>query len=358
MRLAFYAPMKPPDHAVASGDRQMAQSLVLALQYIGAKVTLASRLRSRDGAGDTATQRQLSAAAAAEIPALIAQGRAEGWQAWITYHNYYKAPDLLGPAVAGALSIPYLQVESTRSRSRLTGPWAAFAKAAEAASDAADAIFYLTARDAETLRRDAPPGQRLIHLPPFLTLSELPAAADLDGPMLCVGMMRAGDKLASYRIIADTLALLPRDSWQLQIAGDGPERAAVGALMGRFGTAVHLLGALDAAEMARVYGQSSLLFWPGVNEAFGMVYLEAAASGLPIVAQDRPGVRDVLPPAPHPAPDAGASALAARLAGLNSDAAARQHEGAAARAQVAARHLMLQAAATLARGLADCGVHG
>ena len=31
MRLAFYAPLKPPDHPVPSGDRRMAQLLMAAL---------------------------------------------------------------------------------------------------------------------------------------------------------------------------------------------------------------------------------------------------------------------------------------------------------------------------------------
>ncbi|MEO9466656.1 MAG: glycosyltransferase family 1 protein, partial [Sulfitobacter pontiacus] len=146
----------------------MARGLMAALQRGGATVTVASTLRSRDGAGDSAAQAMLFNAAEAEVTQATARGRTEGWQAWITYHNYYKAPDLIGPAVARALGIPYLLVESSRARKRLTGPWAGFAQAAEAASDAADVIFYLTRRDAETLRRDQTAGQRLVHLPPFL----------------------------------------------------------------------------------------------------------------------------------------------------------------------------------------------
>ena len=46
--------------------------------------------------------------------------------------------------------------------------------------------------------------------------------------------------------------------------------------------------------MIAAYNTADLFFWPGVNEAFGMVYLEAQAAGLPVIAQDRPGVRDVI----------------------------------------------------------------
>jgi len=77
-----------------------------------------------------------------------------------------------------------------------------------------------------------------------------------------------------------------------------------------------------------------------VNEAFGMVYLEAQAHGLPVVAQNRPGVRDVLTPGSYPGPDEGSDALARRLEALLSDPAARQVAGRAARAHILSHHLM------------------
>ncbi|WP_328586504.1 glycosyltransferase family 4 protein [Sulfitobacter sp. EhC04] len=355
IRLAFYAPLKPPDHPTPSGDRAMARGLMMALERTGAEVTLASTLRSRDGSGDTALQASLFAQAEEQIARLIPQGRREGWHAWVSYHNYYKAPDLIGPAVARALGIPYLQVESTRARKRLVGPWAGFATAAEAAADAAAVIFYVTTRDAETLRRDAPSGQHLIHLRPFLCRDTLPEAATLSGPMLSVGMMRVGDKLASYRIIAETLALLEGD-WALEIAGDGPARAEVAALMAPFGDKVRFLGALTDDALNDAYARASLLFWPGVNEAFGLTYLEAQAAGLPVVAQDRPGVRDVLAPGTYPAPEAGAAALARRVRELLANPDLRQAARTSARDHIADHHLLPAATQCLRAGLSAAGL--
>jgi hypothetical protein len=306
--------------------------------------------------GDAATQARICEQAAAEIPVLIAQGQTEKWRAWISYHNYYKAPDLLGPAVAGALGIPYLQIESTRARKRLQGPWQRFAKAAEDAADAASVIFHVTERDGVALHRDAPPGQQLLPLAPFLSRHELPATGTRQGPMLAVGMMRTGDKLASYRIIAETLALLPSGAWSLVIAGDGSERRTVETMMAPFGDAVRLLGALTPPQMDDAYRRASLLFWPGVNEAFGLAYLEAQAHGLPVVAQDRPGVRDVLAPDAYPPPDRGAHSLAGMLRTLLADDALRRQKGDAARAHVAAKHLLPSAAAQLRAGLQAAGV--
>ena len=356
MKLAFYAPLKPPDHPVPSGERTMARSLMAAFEHAGATLTLASTLRSRDGKGDAAVQADLIAQAEAGIPQIIAAGRAANWQAWVTYHSYYKAPDLIGPAAARALGIPYLLIEATRARKRLTGPWARFAQIAEAACDAADVICYLTTRDGEALHRDAPQGQVLTRLSPFLNRLDLPPQATGDGPMLSVGMMRHGDKLASYGIIAEALAALPRSDWQLQIAGDGPARAKVDTLMAPFGDRVRFLGALDAPALAAAYQNASLLLWPGVNEAFGMTYLEAQACGLPVVAQDRPGVCDVLAPAPYPAVDAGPAALAARITTLLGNTTARHAAGDAARAHIAAHHLLGAASATLRETLARIGV--
>lgn len=347
MKLAFYAPLKAPDHPVPSGDRAMARALMSALEHGGHDVSVASDLRLYDGRGDAQAQERMADQAALEVARLMGTGRQQCWQAWLTYHNYYKAPDLIGPTVARLLGIPYLQVESTRARKRLSGAWASFAAAAEAASDAAHTIFYLTHRDAETLRRDAPEGQKLVHLPPFLDRTTLPPRSTQGGAMLAVAMMRAGDKLASYALIAETLAALPAtQDWHLDIAGDGPARPEVAALMAPFGARVTFLGALSPDELAAQYASASLLLWPGVNEAFGMTYLEAQAAGIPVVAQDRAGVRDVVY-GPMTPVDAGPAALAQRVQTLLQDPAALHDAGTQARNRIAAQHLLPAAAARL-----------
>ncbi|MFY0308724.1 glycosyltransferase family 4 protein [Leisingera sp. D0M16] len=340
-RVAFYAPMKPPHHPVPSGDREIARNLMGLLTASGADVQLASDLRTYDKHGDTALQADLRKAAEGETARLIRELPAA--DLWVTYHNYYKAPDLIGPAVARARRIPYVQIESTRAKKRLTGPWAGFAEAAHAAADAAAAIFYFTAQDHFALERDRCGGQTLAHLPPFLPSEDLPAASSLDGPMLTAGMMRAGDKLASYRIIAETLAHLPGD-WRLDIAGGGPVRSEVETLMAPFGGKVRFLGQLDREDLSAAYSNASLFLWPGVNEAFGMVYLEAQAHGLPVAAQNRPGVRDVLLPRPYPEPEDGPEALAAFTASLLANPALRSGIGREARGYIARHHLAPAAA--------------
>ncbi len=112
MQVAFYAPMKPPDHPVPSGDRRMARLLMRALAHAGHRVVLASRFRSWEGQGNPERQARL-----ARLGASLADRQQRRYRAapadarpgaWLTYHLYYKAPDWIGPRVAQALGIPYL----------------------------------------------------------------------------------------------------------------------------------------------------------------------------------------------------------------------------------------------------------
>lgn len=352
--IALYAPMKPPDDPVPSGDRTMARALFAALQGAGlGDVRLASRLRSRDGAGNAGAQDRILEEAEREIQRLAAGPRPD---LWLTYHTYYKAPDLLGPRLARQWGIPYAIVEGTRASSRLQGPYARFAKAAETACDAADVIFYLTEYDREALERDRVPGQRLARLRPFLALEALPSSqprAQTDTfRLLACAMFRAGDKLASYRALAEALALVQSRAWSLKVVGDGPARGEVEALFSQFADRVTFAGALDHDAVASQFRQADLLAWPGVGEAFGMVYLEAQAQGCPVLAEDRPGVRDVVRDGGWLVPANDPPAYAKAIEALLSDADERLAAGRKGRERIAAEHLLPAARAALSAELA------
>ncbi|ATF19532.1 Glycosyltransferase [Phaeobacter gallaeciensis] len=352
--IAFYAPMKSPRHPVPSGDREMARNLMGLLSGSGAMVTLASELRIYDKSGDAERQAILRAKAAHEIDRICTEiataPKAERPDLWLTYHNYYKAPDLIGPTVARRLSIPYVQVESTRAKKRLSGPWSEFAQAAHDAADAASVIFYLTQQDHQTLLRDRYCDQHLVHLSPFLPDHRLPEPSDRSGPMLCVGMMREGDKLASYRILADALAQVSQP-WRLDIVGDGPARPEVEQVMSRFGNKVRFLGELDRDALGMLYRKASIFVWPGVNEAFGMVYLEAQSHGVPVLAQDRPGLRDIVTSwdlsALTPPADSGPEGYAQALTQVLDDPALCDRQASRVRNRIANRHLAPAAAQRL-----------
>lgn len=355
-RVAFYAPMKAPDHPSPSGDRRIARLMMHALDRAGWEARLASRLRAHQRIGNRAAQDMLFQEAERIVVKLLADyDRSDEPPAiWFTYHCYYKAPDLIGPAVARALSIPYVVAEGYRAKKRLDGPYARFSQASERALDAARIIFHLQPRGLDALERDRPDGQRLIELPPFTALGAEPAEKiPGDGPLrlLTVAMMRPGDKLASYRALAAALEALSGE-WRLDIVGDGAARAEVEALLTPFGARIAYHGQIDDRDALRAaYEQADLLVWPGINEAFGMVYLEAQAAGIACVAEDRDGVRGVIGPAGRLCPPGDAAGFAAAIEELGADRARLVEAGTASRAHMKARHGVNAAAARLNEAL-------
>jgi glycosyltransferase involved in cell wall biosynthesis len=104
-------------------------------------------------------------------------------------------------------------------------------------------------------------------------------------------MMRAGDKLASYRTLASAMQLLDDLPWRVVIAGDGEARAEVEKLFDRRAC---FLGSLSQRRAAQMLAASDLCAWPAVNEAYGMALLEAQAAGVPVVSCDTRGVPEVV----------------------------------------------------------------
>ncbi|WP_118133208.1 glycosyltransferase family 4 protein [Oceanicella sp. SM1341] len=343
--VAFYAPMKAPDSPTPSGDREIARLTLRALSEAGFRPELVSRLRSREPCGSAEAQARLVAEAEAEIERLKRVWEHAPPALWFTYHCYWKAPDLIGPALARHFGIPYVISEAIYSERRNTGPWADFARRAHAALEAADVLYWTTARDLPGLAETARPGQ-LRELPPFIDPGPEPVAPPPSPPgagprLLTVAMMRKGDKLHSYARLAETLRHLA-SPWSLTVVGAGPAEAEVRTLFnGMEGITFHGQED-DPARMRRLYESHDVFVWPGVGEGFGMVFLEAQAAGLPAICDNHSGPATVVPHRPLPDP-ADPGALAAAIAALPHDAAAR----AATRAHVLARHGLDAAAQSL-----------
>jgi glycosyltransferase involved in cell wall biosynthesis len=82
----------------------------------------------------------------------------------------------------------------------------------------------------------------------------------------------------------------------LEVAGDGPARADLEALADRLGIGaeVKFLGVQDRAGIAALMQRADLLALPSLVENQPVVLLEAQASGLPVVASNVGGVREVV----------------------------------------------------------------
>jgi glycosyltransferase involved in cell wall biosynthesis len=116
-----------------------------------------------------------------------------------------------------------------------------------------------------------------------------PRPADLGLPrpvFLCVGRVAVEKNLEAFLDLD-----LPGTK---VIVGDGPARAA---LMRKYPQAV-FPGAQQGEELANTYAAADVFVFPSKTDTFGLVLLEALASGVPVAAFPVTGPRDVLGSAP------------------------------------------------------------
>ena len=306
MKIAFYAPLKPVDHPIPSGDRQLGQALLKALRLRGHDTFIASRFRSFEGRGDSRQQMRLAELgqrlAARLVRRLSAPERRP--DLWFTYHLYHKAPDWIGPAVSRALAIPYVVAEASIAPKQRHGKWAmGFLESANAIEKATATIFFNPA-DFGGVRAVRGPARDDEYVPPFLDLSAFDAPFPTSPEiaprrnrfrLITVAMMRPGAKLASYRLLAEALALVASVDWELVIVGSGTARGEVEAAFARFDASqIRFVGFADPRAVVEWLRSSDLYVWPAIDEAFGMAFIEAQACGLPVIAGNGGGVAGVV----------------------------------------------------------------
>jgi len=173
--------------------------------------------------------------------------------------------------------------------------------------------------------------------------------AGADDKVIILTVARLHPRKGQLRLIEALRALEPRQKGRIEywLAGghskEGYEPALQAAARDA-GFPVKFLGEVDDAELGGLYAQANIFAMTSVPhklsvEGFGLVYLEAGAHGLPVVAHAIGGVPDavrhdetgLLVPPDDPA------ALTAALARLIDDPALRRRLGAAGR-ELARRH--------------------
>ena len=169
MKIAFYAPLKSPDHPVASGDRTVGRALLAALRLAGHEADTVCRFRSYD-AGDPKRQARLERLGGRLADRLERRlrGRDARPDLWFTYHLYHKAPDWLGPAVAGRLGLPYVVAEASYAPKQAGGRWNLGHAAVARTLHGADLVLQLNPADVEGVRPLLAASERLVPLRPFL----------------------------------------------------------------------------------------------------------------------------------------------------------------------------------------------
>src|SRR5260370_17662352 len=116
-----------------------------------------------------------------------------------------------------------------------------------------------------------------------------PRAVDLGLPrpvFLCVGRVAVEKNLEAFLELD-----LPGSK---VIVGDGPARAS---LVRKYPEAV-FLGARQGEALAHAYAGADVFVFPSKTDTFGLVLLEALASGVPVAAFPVTGPRDVIGSAP------------------------------------------------------------
>jgi glycosyltransferase involved in cell wall biosynthesis len=297
MRIGFYAPLKSPNHPVPSGDRQMARMLMAALIRAGHAVGIASELRAFSASPAVGAHDEIRTTAEHEIARLAAAWSREAPpDLWFCYHPYYKAPDFIGPELARRFDLPYVTVEASWSSRRSIDGWAETQKLIVESVRLAAVNICMRQKDRKGLQAIAPLA-RYEMLDPFIDVAPFAGVTPKLGSrrIMTVAMMRPGDKLESYRMLARALERIEHLSWTLSIVGDGPAGNEVRSEFARLDPSrIEWLGEKTPPEIPALLAEGCLYAWPGFGEAYGLAYLEAQAAGLPVVAQDIDGVPAVV----------------------------------------------------------------
>lgn len=351
LRIAFYAPFKPLGHPNPSGDLVIATGLVDYLQSQDIHVKVASTLRAR----------WIYRHPRLWLPALKHYRKAldlcRRWRPhlWLTYHTYYKAPDLLGPGVCKRLGIPYLIFQGIYStkRRRRAGTAPGFYLNRRALLTAAHLFTNRRLDEVNLLRLRG--RQCISYVPPGIfpdAFAEDPEAGQRrrrkwgvgdEAVILSAAMFRRDVKTEGLLWLMDCLGALVGQGrrFRLVIAGDGPcrealETAASLHLPGR----VRFVGRIARERMAEFYSAGDLFAFPGIRESLGMVFLEAQSCGLPVVAFDNGGISEVVASQESGflTPPFDKQCFADRVDELLADKALRSRMGRAAARRVRAHH--------------------
>ncbi|MGA7874019.1 MAG: glycosyltransferase family 4 protein [Desulfoferrobacter sp.] len=306
MKIAFYCPNKPLSHPLPSGDLTIARGIQQALRTLGHDCREIVAFRSR---WFWKSHRGWLQAATSFVSAHRNATRFRPG-IWLTYHSYYKSPDVLGPWVSRLLNIPYILFQpmySTRRRKQKKTRFGFYLN--RMALKACRHAFTNNIDDLEALHRILP-SRNTTYIPPGIfpeefqydeqsrrTIRERYGITQGETLLLTAAMLRADVKFESISYLLRSLALLKQEhgKFMLLLCGDGPMAGEVRSMADSLlPGSVIFAGRVARSEMPAHYSAADIFVFPGIGESLGMVFLEAQACGCPVVALDVAGVPQVV----------------------------------------------------------------
>ncbi len=147
-------------------------------------------------------------------------------------------------------------------------------------------------------------GQMALQTMPSLDYTVMPNGVDLtrfyppvsrrhrrSNRVRCLAVARLVERKGLDHLIR-AIASLERGRYELEIVGTGPDEHSLRELAATLGLdgLVKFSGSLDRATVARRYREADIFTLASVEEAFGNVFAEAMACGLPVVGSNIGGI--------------------------------------------------------------------
>lgn len=102
----------------------------------------------------------------------------------------------------------------------------------------------------------------------------------------------SGFERKGLRFLLASLSRLEKRGWRLWVVGKGKRRSFLEFAEEGVRDRVHFLDPVDDVE--KYYAAADLFILPSIYEPFGNVYLEALASGLPVIASRMSGAAEII----------------------------------------------------------------
>lgn len=203
------------------------------------------------------------------------------------------APDII-VAVNGPVQLALLQGLASQAKIVVFGHAGIGHHDAASLARHPDLFIALTNVAATWATKKASRQSKVVYIPNPIDLSrylgQLPAKTGLDKPIV----MTVG-ALSSYKNILQVVTAIKLTAASYLLIGDGEQSGELSKMFSLLGNSFLWIKHLAPSDLGRYYRAADVFcLVPDSQESFGMVYLEAMAAGLPIVASDDSIRRDLV----------------------------------------------------------------